>query len=546
MPSLGMNMEKKKRFQTESSRSALRALCIVALSAHAAAACSGSDDPEETPAAEDAAHVEDASVDVPAEPDPVDADPTEDTDASPEVDAPTDAADVEDTAVDDTTIVPDADADTVPDDVDDAADVGDAADVDDADTSSDAADADAEPDDTGADTDVEVDADPPDRDGDGIPDDVDNCPDVPNPDQLDSDGDGVGDACDNCPDVPNSDQLDSDGDGVGDACDNCPDVANPDQLDSDGDGVGDACDNCPDVPNSDQLDSDGDGVGDLCDNCPDVSNPDQLDSNGDGFGDACACTEDEWRVATTGLCRSCDEEVFDLDVIDLDASPGYDPDTRELRLVLRPGFVDVEEVDVGFSLIDFFANAYFASEQSVTATFDGEMLVAEIPEHDQTRFAFELAWVRVATVCGNQHATRALLIPPNTRGDVEEIDTTPCFDREVTGAPVTVAGSINDTVWRFRGTQSATCDASRFGNETVHWVAPETGTYVVTRTGDFFSGQFLFVRGGCGAPVSFCAGATSTFSTYVFEALEGESFLFTIQMLYGSTGSYAYDIAIDE
>jgi predicted GH43/DUF377 family glycosyl hydrolase len=59
----------------------------------------------------------------------------------------------------------------------------------------------------------------PDDDGDGVPDDQDNCPAVPNPEQTNSDGDSFGDACDNCPDVPNPGQEDSDGDGVGDACD---------------------------------------------------------------------------------------------------------------------------------------------------------------------------------------------------------------------------------------------------------------------------------------------------------------------------------------
>ncbi|MCJ7571249.1 MAG: thrombospondin type 3 repeat-containing protein, partial [Candidatus Thermoplasmatota archaeon] len=36
-----------------------------------------------------------------------------------------------------------------------------------------------------------------DSDGDGIPDDYDNCPTVPNPGQENADGDAKGDICDN-------------------------------------------------------------------------------------------------------------------------------------------------------------------------------------------------------------------------------------------------------------------------------------------------------------------------------------------------------------
>ncbi len=89
---------------------------------------------------------------------------------------------------------------------------------------------------------------PLDGDGDRIPDGLDNCPGISNPDQADNDDDGRGDACDG----------DDDNDGVGDTDDNCPLIANAGQEDYDGDGVGDACDG----------DDDNDGVADDEDSCP--------------------------------------------------------------------------------------------------------------------------------------------------------------------------------------------------------------------------------------------------------------------------------------
>ncbi len=89
--------------------------------------------------------------------------------------------------------------------------------------------------------------DPLDADGDRIPDVLDNCAGLPNPDQADNDGDGRGDVCDG----------DDDDDGVGDRDDNCPLDANTNQADYDGDGVGDVCDD----------DDDNDGVADNDDLC---------------------------------------------------------------------------------------------------------------------------------------------------------------------------------------------------------------------------------------------------------------------------------------
>lgn len=86
----------------------------------------------------------------------------------------------------------------------------------------------------------------PDRDHDGIPDDVDACPDDPEdhlgndpndgcPMPKDRDGDGIPDQFDKCPDVP------EDKDGIDDG-DGCP------EDDVDNDGVPDVVDACPRVP----------------------------------------------------------------------------------------------------------------------------------------------------------------------------------------------------------------------------------------------------------------------------------------------------------
>jgi len=166
----------------------------------------------------------------------------------------------------------------------------------------------------------------PDLDGDGVPDkrpDLsplpasqggDNCPNIPNADQkisFPASANGLGDACN--PDI--------DGDGVKNQVDDCPYIPDPAQnlasqpggppagcnFDTDGDGVSDSFDNCKYVPNKDQSDINHNGIGDACDpdidgdgvlnkndprlhmndNCPTVFNPDQRDSDGDGIGDAC-------------------------------------------------------------------------------------------------------------------------------------------------------------------------------------------------------------------------------------------------------------------
>ena len=117
-----------------------------------------------------------------------------------------------------------------------------------------------------------------DSDNDGVPDNLDKCPNTPagvkvdkNGCPIDSDHDGVPDYLDKCPNTPVGIAVDDKG---------CP-------VDEDHDGVPYYLDKCPNTPagvkvdkNGCPIDSDHDGVPDYLDKCPNTPKGITVDKNG--------------------------------------------------------------------------------------------------------------------------------------------------------------------------------------------------------------------------------------------------------------------------
>lgn len=133
-----------------------------------------------------------------------------------------------------------------------------------------------------------------------LPQPLDNCRLVTNPDQADQDFDGKGDACDATPD-------DVDGDGVPNVVDLCPTDHDPAQEDVDSDGAGDVCD----------LDDDGDGFSDADELALGATDPANPDTDGDGLLDG---SEDFDFDGASNAEEAA--EGSDLEAVEVELRPG--------------------------------------------------------------------------------------------------------------------------------------------------------------------------------------------------------------------------------
>jgi OOP family OmpA-OmpF porin len=183
---------------------------------------------------------------------------------------------------------------------------------------------------------------PGDRDHDGIPDNVDKCPDQP------EDKDGFEDA-DGCPDP------DNDHDGIPDVADKCPNEP------EDKDGFEDA-DGCPDP------DNDADGIPDKADKCPDQP------EDKDGFEDADGCPDpDNDKDGVLDVADKCPNEPGPPDNDGCPKKFEHIVVTQEKIELKQKIFFDTNKVTIqprSFSLLDEIASV-LKSRPSMTVRIEG-------------------------------------------------------------------------------------------------------------------------------------------------------------------------------
>ena len=198
-----------------------------------------------------------------------------------------------------------------------------------------------------------------DSDEDGVPDNIDVCPNTPGLDLFDgcpdTDGDMLADKDDKCPDVAGTVNgcPDTDGDGLADMEDNCPnevglmiDKGCPKiDGDSDQDGVVDSIDECPNAAGPVNLkgcpDTDGDGIANRYDACPNAAGKSIFsgcpDTDGDGIPDSKDSCPALAGSASNSGCPGItveDRQILDLAVKNVRFETGKDILKPESYIVL--------------------------------------------------------------------------------------------------------------------------------------------------------------------------------------------------------------------
>jgi len=198
-----------------------------------------------------------------------------------------------------------------------------------------------------------------DRDEDGVPDNIDQCPDTFGKDLFDgcpdTDNDMIADKDDRCPDVPGpvNGCPDADGDGLADQEDNCPNEAGlmidkgcpKVDEDSDKDGVADSIDECPNAAGPVNLkgcpDSDRDGIADRYDACPNAAGQSIFsgcpDTDKDGIPDSKDSCPALAGSASNNGCPGitvADRQILDLAVKNVRFETGKDILKSESYIVL--------------------------------------------------------------------------------------------------------------------------------------------------------------------------------------------------------------------